>query len=402
MADTPEDICPRAEPHPPLPTEPLAAPVWLSAVYRCHSPDEAEGLLSGSLPGYVYSRDGHPNADLLADKCRRLHAADRAAICSSGMAALALAATAVLSQGDHVVVSDQLYGRSLQLLTAELARWGVTSTTVNLHDLAAARTAFRSQTRLVVVETIANPRLRVADIAALADLAHGQQALLLVDNTFASPLLCRPLELGADLVLESLTKIMSGHSDVLLGLLCGREDVWQRVPATMSTWGWCGPPFDCWLALRGLGTLALRVDRASSTALAAAGYLQSRTECVYVDYPGLESHPDHGLARRQFGDRFGHMVTFTLRGGRAAAAGFIAAARQIPFCPSLGDLSTTLSHPESTSHRGLSPQARAALGIDGGTVRLSVGIESTEAVMAALDEGLAGCRASGAAPLSSR
>jgi cystathionine beta-lyase/cystathionine gamma-synthase len=183
---------------------------------------------------------------------------------------------------------------------------------------------------------------------------------------------------------------MNGHSDVMLGLLCGLADKWQRVPGVLSTWGFTSAPFDCWLALRGLGTLGVRMERACDNALTVAHRLaeSDRVEAVY--YPGLERHPDHSLARRQFGDRFGSIVTFTLGGGRAAATAFMRAARQIPFCPSLGELNTTLSHPESTSHRGLTPEVRAALGITGGTIRLSVGIESSQHVLQAVCEGLAG------------
>jgi cystathionine beta-lyase/cystathionine gamma-synthase len=190
------------------------------------------------------------------------------------------------------------------------------------------------------------------------------------------------------LVVESLTKIMNGHSDVLLGLLCGRDEVWQRVPSAQSTWGWSASPWDCWLASRGLGTLHLRADRASANALAAARHLAEQRQVEIVHYPGLESHPDHPLAAQQFGDRYGSMVTFTLKGGTAAATRFIAAARQIPFCPSLGELSTTLTHPESTSHRAMTPGIREALGIKGGTIRLSVGIESSDFIVKALEEAL--------------
>ena len=385
---TADDLCPRLSALPPQPTQPAAPPIYLSSVYRCGSPDEAARLLSGEVAGYVYSRDGHPNADLLAEKCRELHRAERATVCSSGMAALALAALAHLQQGQHVVVSNQLYGRSSQLFATELPRLGIEAMVVDTCELAATAAAFEARTRLLVVETITNPRLRVSNIAALADLAHQRGALLLVDNTFATPVLCRPLELGADLVVESLTKLMSGHSDVLLGLLCGRESAWQRVVQTQSNWGWSTSPFDCWLALRGIGTLALRAERAGGNALAAARYLESSHKIAQVDYPGLAAHPDHAVAARQFGGRFGNMVTLTLKGGQHAAEQFIAGARQIAFCPSLGDLSTTLSHPASTSHRSMSDAAREALGISTGTVRLSVGIESSPWVQAALAEGL--------------
>jgi cystathionine beta-lyase/cystathionine gamma-synthase len=186
---------------------------------------------------------------------------------------------------------------------------------------------------------------------------------------------------------------MNGHSDVMLGLLCGRAALWDRVPLALAAWGLASSPFDCWLASRGLATLPLRLERAAHNALQAAQFLSGQPQVERVDYPGLPAHPDHELAKRQFGGRYGSVAAFHLRGGRPAAEAFMAAARRIPFCPSLGEAPTTLSHPESTSHRGLSPEQRAELGIRGGTIRLSVGIESEEYVLAALEEGLRGCRA---------
>ena len=309
---------------------------------------------------------------------------------SSGMAALSLAALSQLKPGDHVVVSNQLYGQSLLLLTQELTRFGISSTLVDTCDGDATRAAMTSATKLLVVETIGNPRLHVADIAVLAEIAHDCQAKLLVDNTFATPVLCRPLELGADLVMESVSKMMNGHSDVMLGALCGRECDWERVPLVLSAWGLASSPFDAWLAVRGLTTMHLRVERACETAEQVAKFLTRERAVQQVDYPGLPDHPQHALATAQFGERFGSIVTFRLSGGRAAADAFIAATDRIPFCPSLGEATTTLSHPESTSHRGLSPSQRELLGISGGTIRLSIGLESRDFVLDSLAEKLAG------------
>ena len=390
MHNHPDDICPAPTKLSAPPPQPLAPPLYAASVYPCESPAHADAVFSGAVSGYAYQRDGHPNADLLAEKCRQLHRAPRGVIAASGMAAMSVAMLSQLQAGDHVIVSRHLYGRSLQLLTQEAARIGIHSTVVDTCDLDQTTAAIRPATRLLVVETIANPLLRVADIPSLAEVAHASQALLLVDNTFATPVLCRPLELGADLVLESLSKMMNGHSDVILGLLCGREAVWQRVPLVLSAWGLASSPFDCWLTWRGLATLSLRFQRAADNALHAAQFLAGRSEVASVDYPGLPNHADHHLACRQFTGQFGAMVTFHLAGGRPAAEQFMAAANQIPFCPSLGEVSTTLSHPESTSHRSLTPDERASLGIGGGAIRLSVGCESREFVLEALAEGLAG------------
>lgn len=390
MTDSSDDICPQPGRLPQFPTEPLAAPIWLSSVYRCHDPEQAEAMLAGTLPGHVYSREGHPNAQLLAEKCAALERAPQGAVVASGMAALATVLLAHCQQGDHVVVSDQLYGRSHALWVDEAARMGIAATIVHTSDLKSTAAAMACRPKLLLVETISNPLLRVADIRRLAEIAHSCAAKLVVDNTFASPAICRPLDLGADLVVESLTKIMNGHSDVLLGFVGGRDDAWQRVVRVLATYGFTAAPFECWLAERGLGTLHLRIDRASANALTAARFLSERPEVEAVHYPGLSNHSDHALATGQFGERYGWMVTFALRGGLQAATRFIAAARRIPFCPSLGDLCTTLTHPASTSHRLVSREARAKLGILDGTIRLSVGIESPEFVVDALSEGLLG------------
>jgi cystathionine beta-lyase/cystathionine gamma-synthase len=387
----PDDLCPRPLPLPPLATTPHAPPIYPTSVWACESPQQADDLLAGREAGFVYQRDGHPNAYLLGEKCRQLHGAERAIVTGSGMGALAAALLSQLSAGDHAVIGSRIYGKTLQLFGVEAKLLGIDVTPVDTCDLTATAAAMKLSTRLVLAETIANPLLEVADIAALAEIAHHHEAVLLIDNTFASPILCRPLELGADLVMESLTKTMNGHSDVILGLLCGRDAVWKRVPQVVSAWGMSSSPFDCWLAERGLATAHLRIDRACHNALAAAEFLTRQKPSVErVHYPGLATHAQHALARQQFGDRFGTIVTFTLAGGRKAADGFIAAAKQIPFCPSLGELSTTLSHPETTSHRGMTADQRAALGITGGTIRLSVGTESQEFVIAALKQGLEG------------
>ncbi|MDP6466774.1 MAG: aminotransferase class I/II-fold pyridoxal phosphate-dependent enzyme [Pirellulaceae bacterium] len=384
----PDDVCPRTEQPVVQTTQPMAPAMYPTSVWQCNDTNQAEQILAGQIEGYVYQRVRHPNADALAEKVALLHRAEEVTITSSGMAAMSLALLSQLQAGDHVIASSQIYGPSLQLLTQEAARLGVSSTTVDTCDHSKVAAAMRPATKLVVVETIANPRLQVADLAGLADLAHGGGAKLLVDNTFATPILCQPLEYGADFVLESASKMMNGHSDVMLGLLCGRTADWQRVPTVLSVWGLASGPFECWLAARGLASLHLRAERAFTNAQSAAEFLVNRADVLAVDFPGLPDHPHHELAVRQFGNRFGSIVTFQLDGGRTAADAFIDRARQIPFSPSLGEIATTLSHPESTSHRGLTGQERDALGISGGTIRLSVGTESEGFVRRALAEGL--------------
>jgi cystathionine beta-lyase/cystathionine gamma-synthase len=386
----PNEICPKPGKLPPLPTRPHAAPIFPASVWECDSPQQADAILSGRESGYVYQRDGNPNAFLLAEKLKQLHGAAQGAVTASGMAALAAALLSQLQHGDHAVVGSRVYGRTLSLFLGEAPRLGIEVTAVDTCDAAAVAAAVGPRTKLVVAETIANPLLEVADITALAEIAHQRNALLLIDNTFASPILCRPLALGADLVMESITKVLNGHSDVILGFLGGGAEVWSRMPAVISTFGLSSAPLECWLAERGLATAHLRIERACENALVAAEFLSGQTPAVAeVYYPGLQRHPQHEMARRQFGEQFGTMVSFRLAGGRAAADAFIkAAAERIPFCPSLGELSTTLSHPETTSHRAMTAEQRAALGITGGTIRLSVGTESSEYIRRALQDAL--------------
>lgn len=368
-------------------TTPHNMPLYLAAVWQCDSTDQADQLLAGELSGYVYQRDKHPNADLFAEACMDFHQADHAAITSSGMAAISLAVLSQLQAGDHVLVSNQLYGRTTLLFTSELTRLGIQHTLIDPCDLTAVRDAAREQTKMVIVETIANPLLRVVDIGALAEIAHQVGAILLVDNTFATPAICKPLALGADLVMESVSKFMNGHGDVMLGMLAGNKEHWSRVEMVNAAWGFASSPLECWLACRGVSTLTLRMRQASATALAVAELLNARDDIESVEYPGLPHHPDFELASKQFQSGFGHMVTFELAGGREAADQLIAS-QEIPFCPSLGDVGTTLSHPVSTSHRGLSAEQRLALGITDGTIRLSVGVEPTEDVLESLKKAL--------------
>ncbi len=376
-------------------TAALAPPIYPATVYACRSPQEAADLLAGDTEGFIYSRDGHPNSDMLATECKTWHCAEEAAVTGSGMAALALALISQLKQGDHVVIGHQLYGRTLGLFTTEAARWGIDSTVVDTDDLESVGQAMRDKTRLLIAETIANPMLQVADIRRLAETAHRHQAQLLIDNTFASPVVCRPLELGADLVVESMTKIMNGHSDVILGCLCGHTTSWDRVPMVASTWGLFASPHSCWLSLRGMATMDLRVRQASRTAGEIAERLSKHPALCELHYPGLRNDPYRNLAARQFSKSpgeacYGNMITFRLADGPDCVEKFIyTLSPEIPFCPSLGDLKTTLSHPWSTSHRELSSSQREQLGIHPGTIRLSVGIEQTEDILSQLQMGFA-------------
>lgn len=363
---------------------PSTMPLYPAAVYECSSANEAGDLLSGDVEGFVYQRDGHPNASVLAEQCRKLQGGDElgvafAQITSTGMSALALALVAHLRPGDHVLLSHQLYGRTTRLVTEELARWGLDYTVVDMCHLDEVAHELRPETRMLIVETIANPLLHVADLQALSDLAQRQDALLLVDNTFATPLITQPFEWGADLVMESMSKILNGHGDVMMGLLCGKSSSTERVQTANSSWGFTASPFDCWLASRGLATAHLRIERACQNAYQLASWLAGQPMVKKVYYPGLDSHPTHQMAVQVLGEtHFGSMVSIEFESGRRGVDQFIAHSQKIAFCPSLGEIATTLSHPRSTSHRNLTPKSAEKLGIAEGLLRISCGVESFE------------------------
>lgn len=367
---------------------PLVPPLYQSAVYTLPDLDVLERIMTGEAPGYIYFRDGHPNGRMLAEQLAAAERAEWAVVCSSGMGAITAALLAVVRQGDHVVASNRLYGKTTVLLGQELPNFGVRTTFVDVSDLGETRAALEKPSRVLLVETLSNPLLRTCDLEALAELAHDHNCLLVVDNTFATPMLCRPLELGADMVIESLTKFVGGHSDLMLGLVCGMGELAAPVNQIVNVWGMIGNPFDCWLGARGLATLKLRVEAASANAAALADWLANQPGVAQVIYPGRPDHPDHTLAAKMLHGGFGHMLCFELRDGRDAVNRFLRQAPGIPFSPSLGHTTTTLSHPATTSHRSVSPAERKRQGIGDGLIRLSVGVEDLEQIQRELAKGL--------------
>ncbi|HZY90499.1 MAG TPA: aminotransferase class V-fold PLP-dependent enzyme, partial [Gemmataceae bacterium] len=254
-------------------SKPLVPPLYQSSVYTLPDLDALDRIYDAGEPGFIYARDAHPNARQLAAALAAAEGGAWAAVTGSGMAAISAILLATVEKGGRVVASNRLYGRTTQLLHQELARFGVQTTFVDANDQGAVARALETPARLLFVETVSNPLLRVADVDALGRLAHDRGSLFVVDNTFASPALCRPLERGADLVMESLTKMIGGHSDVTLGAVIGRGDLQAEVAQVISIWGLASNPFDCWLAERGLATLALRMRAASANAAALADWL---------------------------------------------------------------------------------------------------------------------------------
>jgi cystathionine beta-lyase/cystathionine gamma-synthase len=369
-------------------TTPLVPPLHQSSVYTFPDLDALDRVYNGEEQGYIYARDAHPNSRHLAGLLAELEGASWALVTASGMAAIAAIILTSIGQGQRIVASNRLYGRTSQLLEQELTRFGVQTVFVDCNDLDAVRTALATPARLLYVETVSNPLLRVVDVPALAGLAHQHGSQLVVDNTFATPVLTRPLALGADAVMESLTKMIGGHSDLTLGVISGTGDLLGQVSATASIWGLSPGPFDCWLAQRGLATLPLRMRAASANAAALADWLAQQPGVARVIYPGRQDHEDHAVAARILQGGFGNMLACELHGGRDGVNRFMRQAPGIPFSPSLGHTTTTLSHPWTTSHRYSSPGVKHRQGITEGLIRLSIGVEELSKIQEEMARGL--------------
>jgi cystathionine gamma-synthase len=357
-------------------SRPVVSPIWPSVVYASPDADTLDAQYEGRLKGYTYGREGHPNWTLLAEKLDWLEGASGGVVTASGMAAVGAVFQAALRAGDHVVAGNQLYGRTLRILRDEMPRMGVAVTFADPTDGRAFAAAIRPETRLVLVEVVSNPTLRVADMDAIGAACRDRGVALAVDNTLTTPRLYRPFAQGADFVIHSVTKMLAGHSDVTLGYAAARDpDLARRLYDVCVTWGLTPSPFDCWLAERGLHSFDIRFDRAQANASALADHLAGLAGVEAVLYPGRADHPDHNRAVGLLGGQGGTMVSFRLAGGRPEVNRFLRAAEHIPFAPTLGDIGTTLSHPASSSHRALTPEGRAELRITEGFIRVSVGIE---------------------------
>ena len=383
----------------PLPdsiSRPVVTPLSPSVVYASDTPDDLDAQYEGRTQGYTYAREGHPNADVLAQRIDLLEGGQGGIVTSSGMSAVAAVMMGLLKAGDHVLGGDQLYGRSLRLMKQDLPRLGIATSLADPTDVAAMEAALRPETRMILVEVVSNPTLRVADIEGLAKLCKTRGILLAVDNTFTTPRAYRPFEAGADIVIHSVTKLLAGHSDVTLGYACAADPVLQKAIYDFAvTTGLTASPFDCWLAERGLATFNLRFDRAEANAAALADHLAGLPGVKRVLYPMRADHPDRARAGELLGTRGCNMVSFELEGGRAAANAFTRAADGLAFAPTLGDVGTTLSHPASSSHRALPAAEREALGMSEGFFRVSVGLEAPEALLAVFARAVAATRGAG-------
>ena len=364
---------------PDAPQPPVNVPIYQTSTFEVADAAELAELLEFARPGHSYSRYSNPTHAALELALAELEGAESAHATGSGMAAMHGVVISSLRTGDEIIVPRAVYGGMLGLIAAILERAGIGHRSVDTTDLAQVEAAITDRTRLVWLETISNPTTAVADVAALAELAHAHGVLLAVDNTFASPALATPLALGADLVMHSTTKYIGGHSDLMGGAILGSADRVAAARRVVVSAGGNAAPFEAFLALRGLKTLALRMERHSANALAVAQALEQAPGVARVLYPGLASHPQHDLARRTLRDGMaGGMLAVELEGGRSHGERFLKNVRVAVHATSLGSVETLVSHPASSSHRQVPDDELAAAGLSPGMVRVSIGLEDEE------------------------
>ncbi|WP_374242712.1 O-succinylhomoserine sulfhydrylase [Zoogloea sp.] len=362
--------------------------LYLTSSFVFGSAAEAAARFSGEVEGNVYARFTNPTVTAMQQRLAALEGAEACVATASGMAAILSTVMALLSAGDHVVVSRGVFGATQQLFGNILSRFGIESSFVPATDLAAYKAAVTPKTKLFFVESPSNPLTELVDIAAVAAIAHEAGAVLAVDNCFCSPALQQPLKLGADLVIHSATKYLDGQGRVLGGAVCGSKALVDEVLKFLRTAGPSISPFNAWVILKGLETLKIRMDAQSAAALELARWLEAQPQVARVHYPGLPSHPQHELAKRQQRSG-GAIVSFEVKGGRPEAWKVVDATRVVSITANLGDTKTTLTHPASTTHGRISPEAREAAGIRESLLRVAVGLESVDDLKADLARGLA-------------
>ncbi|MDR0777592.1 MAG: O-succinylhomoserine sulfhydrylase [Azonexus sp.] len=362
--------------------------LYLTSSFVFENAAQAARRFSGEEEGHVYARFTNPTVTLFEERLAALEGAEDCVATASGMAAIMGLCLAHLQQGDHIVASNSLFGATVQLFSNILPRTGITTTFVAQTDPAAWATAIRPETKLFFVETPSNPLTEIADIARLAEIAHARGILLAVDNSFCTSALQRPLELGADLVACSATKYLDGQGRVLGGAVCGSKTLIEEIFKYLRTAGSTLSAFNAWVLLKGLETLKIRLEAQAANAVRLATWLAEQPQVARVFYPGLASHPQHELARRQQRSG-GAIVSFEVKGGRAEAWTVVDHCRLLSITGNLGDTKTTITHPATTTHGRLTPEARAAAGIDESLLRVAVGLEAVEDLQADLERGLA-------------
>ena len=363
-------------------------PIFPTSSYVFSSAAEAAARFSGEIPGNIYSRFTNPTVRTFEDRLASLEGAECCVATASGMSAITATIFGLLKSGDHIVSSRSIFGTTTVLLTNIVAKFGIETTFVELSDLSAWEKAIKPETKLLFLETPSNPLTELVDITALAEIAHKRGCLLAVDNCLCTPALQQPIALGADIVIHSATKYIDGQGRCMGGAVCGSNDVvGEGVYGFLRSAGPTMSAFNAWVFLKGLETLKLRMQAHSAAALELALWLEQQPEVKRVFYPGLESHPQHQLAKKQQSD-FGGLLSFELNGGKEEGWRLIDATTMLSITANLGDTKTTITHPATTTHGRLTPEQRAEAGISDGLIRLAVGLEDIEDIKADLLRGM--------------
>lgn len=363
-------------------------PIYQSSTFAFRNAEHGAALFAGQEDGYIYTRIGNPTVRALEDNAAELEHGCGAIATSSGMGAVTTVYMALLASGSHMIGTASVYGPSRVVVEKEFSRFGVQSSFVHTSDLEEVKAAFQPNTKVVYIETPANPTMEVSDIGAVAALAHEHGCIVVVDNTFASPYLQRPLDLGADISLHSVTKFINGHADVVGGLIIAKDkDVSKRLRSVMISMGCNMDPHQAFLVSRGLKTLGVRVERAQRSAIEIARWLENQPEIEHVRYIGLESHPQHAIARKQMAG-FGSMISFDLKSGMEAGRRLMDSVKVATLAVSLGGVETLIEHPASMTHASMPREARYAAGFTDGLVRYSVGIEDVDDLIRDLRQAL--------------
>ncbi|MDR1558790.1 MAG: aminotransferase class I/II-fold pyridoxal phosphate-dependent enzyme [Clostridiales bacterium] len=371
---------------------PETLPIYLTSVFAFENASDVDAIYEKDADGYIYSRIASPNADAVSEILAAADGGDKALVFASGMAAITTAILAFVSAGDHIISSPVLYGGVQDFLSNELTRFGIGVTFADILD-GDISPYVQANTKLVYTETICNPLMEVPDIAALAASARERGLTLIVDNTFATPVVARPLKLGADAVVYSATKYLGGHSDIVGGAVVGAASIIDRIKRLQILYGGIISPHDAWLLSRSLRTLDLRVRRHSESAAKVAEFLRSHPKAERVFYPGLASSPSHERAKRQFeGELYGGMLSVDFKGDEKTALSLIGALKTIALVPSLAGTATTLSWSARASHRFYSREDRLKLGITDGQLRFSVGLEDAGDIISELSSALEACQ----------
>lgn len=366
----------------------VVTPIYQASTFAFQDCAQGAARFSGQDPGFIYTRMGNPTTRVFEKNIALLEGGYDGLATASGMGAICTVLFAFLGAGDHVVSTKSVYGPSRTVQEKHFSRFGVLSTFLDTADLDAVRRAIRPNTKLIYIETPSNPTMRLTDIAACAAIAHAQGALLVVDNTFCSPVLQNPLKLGADIVLHSITKFINGHADVVGGVIVpATEELWKKLRSVLNHLGGTMDPLQSWLVLRGVKTLALRVREGQKNAMQIAQFLADHPKVASVNYPGLASFPQKDLVERQMRGP-GALMAFELKGGLQAGVRLLDSVKLMTLAVSLGGVETLIQHPASMTHAGMGPEARAEAEITDGLIRLSVGCESGDDLLADIAQAL--------------